>query len=195
MLDPGVAQAQLDARDNPRVSGPLRHTGGSCEADRERFGGQVVALSRSCGDVYGFDPDRENDANRNYDVIWIQSYVDARNGFCATKVRSILTVPRGTRIERKAPRYERTDEKIRFRTRLVAKAGGTAERNGVVRQGFALRPRVLDPSLDGRTFVVEWRGNSAAPLAFALGVEVSYPANNPPGAQPHGSVRSELRSC
>ncbi len=196
MLDAGVASAQLDARDRPNVSGPLIHTGGSCDAGRQRdANGRVAVVSRACSDVYGFKAGKETDPNRDYDVIWLQTSVEPRNGYCATDVTSTLKVPKGTRIERKAPRYKRTDERIRYQTRLVARAGGSAVRNGVVRQGFGLLPRVMDPTVEGRTFTLEWRGKTAKKLGFAMGVEVSYPENDPPGRQPKGNVLSSLRSC
>lgn len=195
MLDAGVAGAQLDPREGPNVSGPLIRTGGNCDSGRERAGGQVAVVMRACSDVYGFKAGKETDPTRDYDVIWLQTSVEPRNGFCATDVTSTLTVPKGTRIERKAPRYKRTDERIRYQTRLVATAGGSAVRNGVVKQGFGLLPRVMDPTVVGRTFTLEWRGRTAKTLAFAMGVEVSYPENNPPAAQPKGTVNSSLRSC
>ncbi len=195
MLDAGVANAQLDAREAPNVSGPLIHTGGSCDAGRERAGGQVVVVLRACSDVYGFKAGKETDPNRDYEVIWLQTSVEPRNGFCATDVTSTLKVPKGTRIERKAPRYKRTDERIRYKTRLVARAGGSAVRRGVVKQKFGLLPRVLDPTVRGRTFTLEWRGRTSKALGFAMGVEISYPENNPPGTQPQGNVNASLRSC
>lgn len=196
MLDAGVVNAQLDARDRPNVSGPLIHAAGSCDSGRERTsGGTVAVLLRACSDVYGFKAGKETDPNRDYNVIWLQTYVDPRNGFCATDVTSTLKAPRGTRIERKAPRKIRTDERVRVQTRLVAKAGGSAVNNGVVKQGFALHPRIMDPTLDGRKLTLEWRGHTSKPLAFALGVEVSYPEDDPPAGQPQGNVSSSLRSC
>jgi hypothetical protein len=195
MLDAGVANAQLDARDRPNVSGPLVHTAGSCDTGRPRAGGQVAVVLRACSDVYTFKAGKETDPNRNYDVIWLQTTVEPRNGYCATDATSTLTVPKGSRIERKAPRKKRTDERIRYQTRLVAKAGGTAVNNGVVKQGFALYPRIMDPTLEGRTLTLEWRGRTSKTVAFALGVEVSYPENDPPANQPQGTVRSTLRPC
>ena len=188
--------AQLDARDNPKVSGPLSHAGGACTTDREKSGGELAVVSRACGDVYGFNPEAEGNKRRNYDVVWLQTNVDPRNGWCVTEARSIIRVPKGYRIEGWAPRKERADTKRRVRTRLVATAGGTAENNGVVKNSWVLVPKVADPTVTRRKLILEWRGETGRKLGFALGVEVSFRANDRPAADPAGRVVSTLKpSC
>lgn len=189
------AGAQMRAGENPTVRGPLDRRGGDCDGDRVRAGGVVAVSLRSCTDWYAFDPDRENNPARDFDVVWLQTNVDAQNGFCAKEVRSIVRVPRGTRIIKRAPRFHRVDSHERFRTRLVATAGGAADNNAIVKNGYGLYPRFIDPELDGRRLTLTWKGNTARPLAFAVGVEFSFDADDIPAGVPSGTVDANLAAC
>lgn len=191
----GAAWGQLQARENPRVRGPLGRVGGSCSTNRDRANGEVVVVSKSCGDYYLFNSSAENSPNRDFAVIWLQSNVDPRPGWCATEVKSVIRAPRGSRIEAAKPRGMRTNERQFVTTRLVANANGTADENGVIKNGFVLYPNRVKRELEGHKFKLTWRGRKSKEVAFAMGVEISFPDNEPPEANPRGFVASELRNC
>ncbi|MDQ3985887.1 MAG: hypothetical protein M3280_05245 [Actinomycetota bacterium] len=189
------AGAQMRAGENPTVRGPLNRRGGDCDGDRVGPDGVVAVALRSCTDWYAFDPDRENNPNKDFDVVWLQTTVDAQNGYCAKEVRSIVRVPRGSRIIKRAPRFHRIDSHERMVTKLVATAGGAADDNAVVRNGYGVYPRSIRPELDGRKLTLTWKGNTARPLAFAVGVEISFDADDIPAGAPSGLVDADLAAC
>jgi hypothetical protein len=196
LLLPTDASAQLDAKENPRKTGPLAKDGGQCKRDVARSGSQVAAVSKSCSDVYSFNPERESKQNRDYGAVWLQSSVDTKPGWCTTETVMTLRVPRGVRIEDRTPSFKRTDDGQRVRARIVVDADGTAEKNGVVKNHFRLFPNRLKPNVDGRTLTVDWKGNTGRTLGFAMGVEVSWNSDEGfPNRSPRGAVVSAIRSC
>jgi hypothetical protein len=196
LLLPTDASAQLDATDNPTKTGPLARDGGDCKTDRARSGGSLAAVSKSCSDAYSFNPQRENKPGRDYGAVWLQGSVKTEPGWCARAATMTLRVPRGVRIEDRTPSFKRTEDPQRVRARIVVNADGTAEENGVVKNHFRLFPNFIKPDVDGRTFTLDWRGNTARNLGFAMGVEISWDADEGfPNRSPRGSVVSTLRAC
>lgn len=191
----GVANAQMLANDDPTVTGPLSRDEKDCVRDADSAtSGQTAVVSKACSYSYAFNPNRDKDSARDYGVFWFQTNVDPRNGFCVSNVKAKIRVPRGYRIENKAPTYERTSSPTRDTARLRVDAGGGRHNDAVVKNSYTLFPRVLKPTLDGRKLIVEWRGGTRRTVALALGVEVSYRENNLPDNPASGTVTSELRS-
>lgn len=176
--------AQLGAREDPEATGPLARVSKDCSSKAERHNGKVVANTTSCTYFYAFNPARESDSGRNFGVMWLQTSVNARNGWCTRKVNSDIRIPDVARAHARGPGRVQTDHKRRVRARVTADAQGATSRPGAVEQGFTLRPRLIEPvTLKGpKRFRLKWRGKSARRLAFALGAELSWPRRTPPGS-------------
>jgi hypothetical protein len=196
LLPTDASAAQLNASEDPTKKGPLAKDGGECDRDRARSGGELAARSKSCSDVYSFNPLFEDKERRDYGAVWLQANVDTEPGWCARSTTMEIKVPRGVRIEGRTPPYKRVEDPERVRARIVVDAGGTADQNGVLKNTFRLYPRRLKPDVDGRTLTVNWKGNTPKKLGFALGVEISWNADDGfPQASPRSSVTSSLDSC
>ena len=176
---PGPASAQLDARERPRVTGPLAFVNKKCDRRLERAGGRIIATSRSCLRFYAFDPAKENSPRRNFGVVWMQSDVDARRRWCATQVRSVINFPRRVRVLGTTPGDDRTSNAHLARARL--RVDNATAKRGTIQNYFMLYPRRLRTGLANPTsFHAAWRGSTRRPLGFALGVELSWRTNAGP---------------
>jgi hypothetical protein len=197
MLVPTDASAQLHANDNPTKRGPLVRDGGRCDRDRARTaGGSLVATSKSCSDVYSFNPTREDKNRRNYGAVWLQGSVDTEPGWCSRHVVMEVHVPRGVRIEDRTPGFTQVNDPERVRARLVVDADGTADPNGVIKNHFRLYPNRIKPNVDRREMTLDWRGDTGHTLGFAMGVEISWNANDGfPNRSPRGSLATSLQHC
>lgn len=191
------AGAQLDARERPRVTGPLAFVNKVCDRRSERAGGRVIATSRSCLRFYAFDPGKENNSRRDFGVVWLQSNVNARTGWCATQVRSVIDFPRRVRTLGTTPGSHRSSNARRIRARL--RVSNATDKPGTIQNGFEMYPRrLLTGLVDQKTsFRATWRGSTRRALGFAQGVELSWRANA--GAPRVGSVLNfalaRSRSC
>ncbi|MGH2819307.1 MAG: hypothetical protein ACRDJ5_01495 [Actinomycetota bacterium] len=176
------ALAQRDARDKPRVSGPLRRVVRRCEQRPEEFNGRIVARAESCVWLYAFRARAERNDRRDYGAVWLQTELRTKPNWCATKARSGIRIPRRTRSHAGAPRRARAREPRRYVTRLRVDAQGNAARVGRIKQPFKLHPRVLRGRMvrTKRTFRATWEGDTPRTLAFATGVEISWRRGNPP---------------
>jgi hypothetical protein len=194
-----AAGAQLDARDDPKITKQLsiddRGPGSKkCEKDKDfTESGRPAVVSRACTYPFAFNPGKDKDPNRDYRVFWLQSSVHPRNNFCVTDVVSQITIPDGFRIESKTPRFKRTDSRKRVKVRLRVDGGGGRKNDQFVTQRFGLHPRTLRPDLDGNSLTVDWDGATRGDLGFAMGIAVSYPAEDLPQGRAHGEVNSVLR--
>ena len=170
----GSAEAQLDARERPRVTGPLAFVGKDCDRHVERAGGRIIATSRSCLRLYAFDPSRENNSSRDFGVAWMQSEVDARRRWCATEARSIIDFPRRVRVLGTTPGDLDTSRSRLVRARL--RVDNATDSPATIQNAFRLYPRVLRTGItdDGASFRATWRGSTRRALGFALGVELSW---------------------
>ena len=176
---PGTAGAQLDARDAPSVSGPL--TGGQkgCDGGKEMHQGDLVARVRLCYRVFLFDVDSEDDQNRDFGVIWLQSNVDAEPGWCTTAVRTSALITEGGTTHDFTPADKvGTNDKKRVKRTLRVDAEGNADQIARVTQSFVLFPDNVTPTVrnqnGGERFKLKWEGSSARNLGFATGVELSW---------------------
>jgi hypothetical protein len=195
-----AAGAQLDARDNPTTTPDIDFDPGEgkrCQKDKDSTeSGTTAVVSRACTFMYQLAPSADKDPNRDYLVFWLQSSVSPRNNFCVTNVVSEIRIPDGFRIESKTPKFKRTDERKKVKAKLRVDAGGGRQNDQVVKQNFGLFPNTLKPELNGRSLVVQWKGEASRDLGFAMGLEVSFPDEDLPKGRAHGEVDSVLKaSC
>lgn len=190
LLQSPAAAAQLDAKDAPKLNGPLTTTPGlrSCTRQTERTdGGQVIAYFKVCTRYYEFDPDKENDSDSNYGAFWIQANINASNGWCARSAKIDLTYSGGVR--NKAPKpgtTERAKHRERFTTKLIVDTDGHSTGDASIKNSFSLLPGKLRASRPrSGKFRLEWRGKTANKLALVSGLELSWPqGGNAPAIQP-----------
>lgn len=185
----GVAASQPGARDKPEASGPLSFEGRSCEQKEEVFKDPVtgkretVAVAEACVLLYVYDPAKEDDGARDYGIVWLQTTVDARNGWCATKVKSDLTITDDAKLFEHDPKKTiETKHKERVKVSVTTNAQDHGEGTGRLKQSFTLRPERLKPSLEEKAsaslFRLRWTGQTNKKLAFVSGVEISWDAED-----------------
>ncbi len=178
-----TAATQMDASDEPQVEGPLTLENMKCERRVEKARKQTAGVIKRCLRFYRLDPAAESDGDRDYGVVWLQSNVDGRNGWCAKSVASDIVLPDAVDLHTRRPKgVTEVAERKRYRTRLVAQASGTSDDPATIRQTWTAYPkrfrgRVRD---EGRIFRLKWRGSSEAKLGFASGIEVSWATSEPP---------------
>lgn len=196
------AQAQLDAREEPVVAGPLEAAGEGkkCRVSKFEVEGEVVARARICLFLYAFDPGMEDDETNDYGVMWAQTNVDTGRGWCAFKVHTEVYVPDEMPIHNRVPKARKIRKRTAVTSKLTVDADGHATEEASVKKRMTLYPRSLTRSRrDGgdRTdrVRVTWRGETAAKLGFVSGMEVSWPVEDgPPDAVPF-RVEYPIRQC
>ena len=175
--------SQMNASDEPTVEGPLTLSDTKCDRKTRTSDGQTVAVIKRCLRFYAFDKTSESRVEADYGVVWLQSNVDARNGWCTKRAASDVLLPPGIEVHTFSPRGETAIEQTRsFTTRLVADAGGYATSEARVSQQWLAYPARVRGLMrdDNQIFRVKWAGTSKAKLGFAGGVEISWPPDMPP---------------
>ena len=196
------AAGQLDARTEPVVTGPLTALGDGkkCRATKYEVEGEVVARAKICLFLYAFDPEKEDDADRDYGVMWAQTNVDTGSGWCAFKVHTEVYIPEDMPMYAKVPRAQEIAKRKKVVRKLAVDAEGHAAEEASVKKGLTLYPRSLSRSRrgaeDGPDLVrVTWQGETAQKLGFVSGFEVSWPeADGPPDAVPF-RVEYPIKQC
>ena len=196
------AAGQLDARTDPVVTGPLTALGDGkkCRATKYEVDGQVVARAKICLFLYSFDPEQEDDGERDYGVMWAQTNVDTSGGWCAFRVHTEVYIPEDMPIHAKVPRAQEIPARKKVTWKLGVDAEDHAAEDASVKKGLTLYPTALKRSRrgadDGMDLVrVTWRGETAEKLGFVSGVEVSWPeGDGPPDAVPF-RVEYPIRQC
>lgn len=191
-----VAMSQPSAKEKPTASGPLSFEDRKCEQKKEFFndpdsGRETVAVAEACVLLYLYDPAAEQDSKNDYGVVWLQTTVDARNGWCATKVRSDLTITDDAELfEHDPKKILEPKRKRRVRVSVTTDGQNHGTDIGRLQQSFALRPRRLVPSLKEKAsaslFRLLWTGRTNRKLAFASGVEISWAADDKVNAMTSG---------
>ena len=191
------ASAQMDARDDPVVRGPLNFIDRQCDSKTEMYQGEVLAETRSCLRFYAFDRDRENARNRNYGVVWLQTTVNAQNGWCSHRVTSDITVPQRVAVHERAPNRRTTNQRTPIQIGMNVNAGGHAENNGHIHKRLFLLPDELDGFMtdQGSTYRTRWNGHTAGTVASASGIEISWEAGSGAPQQLHSSLGYSFREC
>ncbi|HEX2294316.1 MAG TPA: hypothetical protein VHN37_03310 [Actinomycetota bacterium] len=183
----GPAAGQLDARTEPVVTGPLSPIGDGkkCRATKYEVEGDVVARGKVCLFLYEFDPEEEDDDERDYGVMWAQSNVDTTGGWCAFKVHTEVYVPDGMPLHARVPPAQEIHKRKKVVWKLSVDAEGHAAQDASVKKGLTLYRRELDRARrdagDGLDLVrLTWRGKTAQKLGFVSGFEVSWPEDEGP---------------
>jgi hypothetical protein len=172
----------LNADDQPVVEGPISQQDMKCDRKQQLDGKDVAAVARRCLRFYRFDKGAETDPERDYGVLWLQSTVDGRNGWCAKEVASKVVLAPGLGLHNHKPDAAR---KIPRRTEVETDLSADANGNGQparVSQRWIAFPTDYSAAVkdDGSAFTLRWNGHTAAKLGFASGIEISWPADAPP---------------
>jgi hypothetical protein len=202
LIAPPALGAQMTAGEKPVVKGPLDTDQSlhKCKSEPERFQGVVIANFKLCSTYYLFDSTQETDSERDYGAVWVQGTVDPVNGWCARWVRMDLPIDEG-RAHTKAPRpgtVLKPRKAKRVKTRLEVDAQGHAVDEGVLKNSFRLYRRQLRTTFleKSRTLRMRWTGNKSNKLAFAMGVETSWPrGGDVPFPVPEISAGLQKNSC
>ena len=181
-----AATRQLDAADEPQVSGELELQTDECRRQHESYKGETVATGKTCLRIYTYDAAAETDTERNYGVVWLQSNLNSQRGWCGAEVTSDVDLPADIQVESKAPRSMDVASKRTFETSLSPTAGGNAAETAeatTIKQTQILykkeiRTRVLT---EGNIFRLKWLGLENNKLGFASGAEISWAAAEAPG--------------
>lgn len=183
-LSPLVAAdaRQMDVTDRPAVSGPLELLKRNCQKKRELSHGQVAVVAKSCVRFYALDAAAEDDAARDYGVIWLHTNIDGRHGWCATEVRSDIDLPPRTLLHNHKPKTFRTPERRPFTSKMFVDADEHATTRASIMRRFVFFPRIMKARLvsRGHVFRILWKGSKDRKLAFASGVEISWRVSDGP---------------
>lgn len=174
-----AAGEQLDARTDPAVTGPVTQQGKQCKHDEQVYEGEIVARARICLYVYAYDPAQDADPLNDYGIIWAQSNVDTRSGWCAIKAHTDVVLPTELTVLSRSPKPQ-TIEKPREATIDLATTGANNAGKAKLSATMTLYPNELDrrmredESAEANAVRVTWRGLEEEKLAFASGIEVSW---------------------
>jgi hypothetical protein len=153
-----------------------------CDRKKQLDGETVAAVARRCLRFYRFDMGAESDPEHDYGVLWLQSTVDGRNGWCATEVASKVVLPPGLGLHNHKPDAKRQQaRRTEVTTDLSADANGTGQPARVSQRWIAF-PTGYSAALksDDSAFTLRWHGDTDHKLGFASGIEISWPADQPP---------------
>ncbi len=198
------AAAQLDARHEPVVTGPLiaAGEGKKCRATKYEVEGDVVARAKVCLFLYSFDPEMEDDDARDYGVMWAQSNVDTSDGWCAFTVHTEIYIPTDMPVHNRVPRAQKIAKRKKVTWKMTVDANGHAAENGTVKKSLTLyrreltRSRRADGSYENRDVVrLTWRGETAQKLGFVSGLEVSWPSDGGAPEEVPFRVEYPIRQC
>lgn len=179
-----IAAEQMNAADDPEVSGDLELRSDDCRSQEEKDSvtKEVIARGKTCLRVYSYSPASETDTERNYGVAWLQSNVNSRMGWCAASVESDIDFPSVVQVEKKSPKTMEINRRKVFDTVLTTNAAGNGTEEASVTQTQILYRRSIRTSVieDTNVFRLKWRGVENARLGFASGAEISWPVDEEP---------------
>ena len=181
-----AATRQMDAADDPQVTGELELQNNTCRQQHESYQKETVATGKTCLRIYTFDPGSESDADRNYGVVWLQSNLNSQRGWCGAEVTSDVDLPSDIRVETKVPRSMDITSKRTYETSLTSTAGGTAADTAeqtTIKQTQILYKRSVRTKVLTETniFRLKWLGLENNKLGFASGAEISWASSDDPG--------------
>lgn len=194
-----TAAGQLDARTAPQTEGPLTGGDASCRRQVETKDDRTVAVVRLCSRLYALAPASETDEANDYGVLWLQSNVDAAKGWCAVEVNTSATIGEGGAVYDTAPgSRRRANKRKRIEVSLTIDAQGEATETAKASQSLIMFPRqmkpIIEPTNQGTDFTLKWVGSVGRKLAFAGGIELSWPAGiGSPAIEPTLTYRFEKK--
>lgn len=196
-LTPLTASAQLNPGTQPAKRGPLKYSddykGPDCRKGKFRSnGGQVTSSYKFCTFFYTYNPDKDNNPNRDYGAMWFATRVNPRNGWCADRVKSKLGVQTSGNgsVHNRAPRAKafRSSDAKTVRTKLVVDANGNGSKTATLQRKWTHFPdktRITKFKRDGFTNLkLDWNGRTKRTVAFAGAVEMSWSGAQPPSVFP-----------
>ncbi|HWL65376.1 MAG TPA: hypothetical protein VNP73_05315 [Actinomycetota bacterium] len=190
---PGAAAIQqMTAAKPPTVEGPLTPQEPRCDRKRQIYKGEVAGVAKRCLHFYAYSPASESDFGNDYGVLWLQSTVDGKNGWCASRVNPKILLPEGLGLHARAPTE---GKKVAGRSAMTTDLALDANGNGEparVKQDWIAYPESFSTTTaeDNTLFKLSWTGKTGKPLGFAHGIEVSWPTDAPPEGI---SVRLDFR--
>ena len=180
------AATQMNAADDPQVTGDLELQTDGCREQEEKYRGQVVARGKTCLRIYTYDQASEDDAARNYGVVWLQSNLNSSRDWCGSEVLSDVDLPNNVRVESRDPRTMDVNRNAKpFETSITVKAGGNVvgETESRINQDQLLyKDKVTTKIQSGNVFRLKWTGLESDKLGFASGAEISWADDDSPGA-------------
>ena len=195
--------AQLDPRTAPVTSGPLvddsdSYDGNRCTRNRvPGLNGEVAAVAKFCWTFYRLEPGAETDSARDYGVWWIQSIVKPKNGWCASKIVTQLSMDTEAELHAISGKDFRTGRATRITPKLSVDAEGTATSPASVKQSLKLFPKKMVTKIpaDSKTLKMVWTGASRRPIAAAGGVEGSWATGSGPSVFLPGMSPRMVSDC
>lgn len=180
------AATQMNATDDPKVTGDLELQTDGCREQQEKYRQQVVAKGKTCLRIYTYASTSEDDAERNYGVVWLQSNLNSSRGWCGSEVLSDVDLPNNVRVESREPRTVDVNRNAKqYETSVTAEAGeqSTSETEATVSQHQLLyKEKVTTKVQSGNVFRLKWTGLESDKLGFASGAEISWAEDDSPGA-------------
>jgi hypothetical protein len=192
---------QLKASNRPVIDGPLSTSSDLqvCKKQVEtNSSGTPIMRFKVCSGYYLFDPDKESGSNKDFGAFWFQVNADAINGYCARSITIDLDFTNG--VHTRAPKlgtFEKAKKQEPFTTKLKVDAEGKADKPGTLKNTFKLlRGRMRSLMADENTFRLKWQGRAKDRLAFATGLELSWPEDDDlPAIQPRVSSFLDQDGC
>jgi hypothetical protein len=155
----------------------------ACKKKREKTaGGRLLARFEICSSYYLFDPNEEENTKVDYGAYWLQVNVDATRRWCARSVKVIIPLPDTVHAKAPRPGSRANGANRRYTTKLEVDAQNHTSTPAKIKNSFTLRPNKLRSEVvaAGDKFRLTWTGSTARKLAFAAGIELSWPSDAAP---------------
>jgi hypothetical protein len=174
-----------EARQAPRQTGPLNFDERECARDtvRKRIEGrlEVVAKAETCLLLYAYDPQAEDNEERDYGIAWVQARIDPRGAWCVVDIWSdlVVDVSKDTRMHKRTPdRNFKLDRSRRIEFKLASVANGFGDRRATLSEKTRIYPRRLRhssfPFEGSRVFRQRWTGQRGGIVKLTSGAELSW---------------------
>lgn len=180
------------------LDGPITFQIKGCDTGKDRNRrGRVVGTAKACTLVYLVPPADDLSEERNFGSVWIQSSVDARSGWCAKTVKTILQVPDGAALEGVTPKKTLEIAK-RTLDEVILRVGTTEEMTTASQMSHMMflypGTRELKKRDGGEIQRLIWKGRTRERLSFALGLSLSWAEADglPDFSSSSGVLRREL---
>lgn len=199
--------AQMDPRSEPNASGPLikanevytTEESPRCgKQETTTFDGELAGVTRLCYTFYRFDPAQETDSARDYGVWWIQGTITPKNGWCAKKFKTDISLSSGGTYHAFTGKDFSAGSPKTVTANLKVDAEGTASTPATVKKSFTLYPGTISAGFvkKNHTLNLVWRGATKRTVALAGGVEGSWASDGGgPGAFFSGAQPSLTDGC
>lgn len=180
------AATQMNATDDPRVTGDLELQTDGCRSQQEKYRGEIVARGKTCLRIYTYDSASESDMTRNYGVVWLQSNLNSSRNWCGSEVLSDVDLPGNIRVESRDPRSVDVNRNAKpYETSITVEAGGNVSsptEAKISQDQLLYKDRVTTRVQSGNVFRLKWTGLESDKLGFASGAEISWAEADSPGA-------------